>query len=152
MQQLDLADHVLQNAGAAHGHFHFTEEGYEKTYVTNVYSHVLLTLRLLPCFQPNARIIETSSNMHYNIGAKDVVPEDVDYALHLQRDKGFKLGDKFTPTETMHNYARSKLLQIMFVKALQQHLKNHPLYRDRCIKVDAFHPGELLYQPAQSHC
>lgn len=134
----------MQNAGAASAYFQLTEEGYTKSYATNVYSHVLLTLRLLPCFQSNARIIETSSNTHYSIDGKHVSPEDMDFAQHLQRKSGFKLGDKFTPTETLYDYARSKLLQIMFVKALQKHLDQNPMYRERHIKADAFHPGELI--------
>lgn len=103
-------------------------------------SHAVLTLRLLPCLAEGARIIETSSMMNYNTSANTMHAKDEDFAQGLQ-DMGYKLGDPLPATHTLLVYSRTKLQQVFFVQALARYLQTQPQYKDKDIRVNAYHPG-----------
>ncbi|KAH8831644.1 hypothetical protein DL96DRAFT_1552914 [Flagelloscypha sp. PMI_526] len=132
-------DILLNNAGITTATFSKGPQGFENTYTTNILSHYLLTLLLLPHIRPNGRIINTSSGSNYDSDAID--PLDLDYSKQIEA-KGMKDGDLFVPANlTMLIYGRTKLLQIFFTRELQHRLEQSDVYKSKGITVHSYHPG-----------
>ncbi|KAH8834299.1 hypothetical protein DL96DRAFT_489296 [Flagelloscypha sp. PMI_526] len=132
-------DILVNNAGMLTGTFTKSPQGYEHSYTTNILSHYLLTLLLLPCMRENGRIINTSSLSQYDSPAIDVL--DLDWSKHLEA-KGLKEGADLDPYQiSMDLYSRSKFLQVIFTRELQQRLDQSALYKNKSITVHSFHPG-----------
>ncbi|KAH8834283.1 hypothetical protein DL96DRAFT_1521947 [Flagelloscypha sp. PMI_526] len=132
-------DILINNAGIMTGTFTKSPQGYENTYTTNVLSHYLLTLLLLPQIRTNGRIINTSSALHYDSTTFDVL--DLDWSKHLEA-QGLKAGGALKPASlTVDIYNRTKCLQIIFTRELQQRLEHNALYTNKGITVHSYHPG-----------
>ncbi|KAH8824902.1 hypothetical protein DL96DRAFT_1736475 [Flagelloscypha sp. PMI_526] len=132
-------DILINNAGRTIGKYTHSPQGFEMTYNTNILSHYLLTLSLLPYIHQNGRIINVSSDMQYQ--SKQIDPLDLDYSKAIEKD-GVKLGDAMSPSLSMALYSRSKLLQVLFTRELQQRLETNSTYKTKDITVHAYHPGE----------
>jgi WW domain-containing oxidoreductase len=99
----------------------------------NVISQVLLSLALLPVLQrtPNSRLVHQSSDLHRGISSSTVHFASLD---ELNTDIG-----------AAQLYNRSKLAQILFIRALAKHARNGELgFDDAAAKgpwINATHPG-----------
>ncbi|KAH8834284.1 hypothetical protein DL96DRAFT_1676453 [Flagelloscypha sp. PMI_526] len=132
-------DILINNAGMMTGTFTKSPQGYEQTYTTNILSHYLLTLLLLPRMPSNGRIVNTSSSFHYDATTFDVL--DLDWSKHFEA-QGLKEGGPIEPGNlTLDLYIRSKCLQIMFARELQQRLEQSEAYRRKGITVHSYNPG-----------
>lgn len=115
---------LCNNAGGANGRRQVTDEGFERTLVTNHLSGFLLTRQLLPGLlaaaeQGEARVVFTSSLGHKNS------PLDFD---NLNLEKGYS---------TLKAYGRSKLMNLLTARELQRR------YGDHGIVASSFHPGAV---------
>ncbi len=112
-------DVLVNNAGAMFGQREVTEDGFERTFATNHVSYFVLThaLRDRLIASAPARIINTSSHAHYRT--------TLDFNdLQSQRAySGFPV------------YSRSKLLNVLFTRALSKRLK------DTGVTANCLHPG-----------
>jgi NAD(P)-dependent dehydrogenase (short-subunit alcohol dehydrogenase family) len=119
-----VIDVLCNNAGGANGRRQVTDEGFEKTFVTNHLSSFLLTRQLLPGLlaaakQDDARVVFTSSLGHKNS------PLDFDN-LNLEKDYS-----------TLKAYGRSKLMNLLTARELQRR------YGEQGIIASSFHPGAV---------
>ena len=119
------AVHVLcNNAGGANGSRRVTEEGFERTFVTNHLSGFLLTRRLLPALlqaagDEPARVVFTASYGHKHS------PLDFE-DLNLAR--GYT---------TLKAYGRSKLMNVLTARELQRR------FGEQGVVASSFHPGAV---------
>jgi NAD(P)-dependent dehydrogenase (short-subunit alcohol dehydrogenase family) len=99
-------DVLALNAGM-HGKEHvvLTRDGNEETYQTNFLSHYLLTSLLLPVLRstPGARIVHTSSAMHY-LGSLD----------HSVHDAHTRNADSATARCGIKSYCDTKLMNVVY--------------------------------------
>ena len=117
--RLDGPIHLLvNNAGVLLPEREETDEGYEKTFATNLLGHFLLTELLIDRLEPPARIINVSSGGMYT---QRVRVDD------LQMSKG-----RYDGTVA---YARTKRAQVILTELWAERL------RDRGIVVHSMHPG-----------
>ncbi len=121
LKRFDSLDILINNAGAVFVERQLTSEGFEKTWALNHLSYFLLTQELLPALKnaPTARIINLASEAHKS--AK----------WDLSNLQGEAKYSAFSA------YARSKLANIMFTKALSRRLSKYN------ITVNAAHPGNV---------
>lgn len=115
---------LCNNAGGANGQRQVTEEGFERTFVTNHLSGFLLTRQLMPGLlaaaeQGEARVVFTSSLGHKNS------PLDFD---DLNLEKGYS---------TLKAYGRSKLMNLLTAREVQRR------YGEHGIIASSFHPGAV---------
>lgn len=136
-----LADFDLQlilNAGLGVGVYNETVDGIDSHFQVNHLSQFHLLLTLLPVLScaPNPRIVLQASDLHR--GATD----DVQFAdeAEINRDIG--------PTKL---YNRTKLAQILIVRALARRISDGRLGDGKKIYVNAVHPGAVdTDQPLQA--
>ncbi|KAH8831008.1 hypothetical protein DL96DRAFT_1705464 [Flagelloscypha sp. PMI_526] len=132
-------DILVNNAGITTGTFTKNPQGYELTYATNILSHYLLSLLLLPMIRPNGRIVNISSAGHMNAKPFDVL--DLDFSKGL-KTRGMEEGKLIVPGGlTFFLYGRSKCLQIIFTKELQRRLEQNEAYKHKNITIHSCHPG-----------
>jgi len=112
-------DVLVNNAGAYFLRRQESVDGYEMTFTTNHLSYFLLTDLLLHLIKASApaRIINVSSNSHYN--------NPLDYA-DLQNKARYR---------GMQPYGRSKFANVLFTYELARRLQESE------ISVNALHPG-----------
>ncbi len=112
-------DVLVNNAGAYFLRRQESVDGYEMTFATNHLSYFLLTDLLLDLIKvsASARIINVSSNSHYNN------PLDFDDLQNKTRYRG------------MQPYGRSKFANVLFTYELARRLQ------DSKVSVNALHPG-----------
>ncbi|TCD60462.1 hypothetical protein EIP91_010038 [Steccherinum ochraceum] len=114
---------VLLNAAIATYDYALTEDGYEAALQTNHLSGALLSYLLLPALLKSAEASGRPSRLA--IVASDV-HEWVDFrADRFSQDKGIvaRLSSAEYSTENMrHRYPETKLLNVLFARALQSHL------------------------------
>lgn len=118
-----------------------TDDGMELTYAANFLSQFLLTISLLnlDCFAPNARIVQTSSNGLYGSGKLD--PSDPNSSDLLGKiDEGAEM----PAASNVMLYARSKAMQAVWTRELQQRLTASESQRE--IVVQSCHPGATIVQ------
>ena len=116
-----VVDALFNNAGVlAHGYY-ANEEGYESTLCTNLIGPARLIEALIPCFSPDAHIVNMVSLACYTGFIKD------DYFCH--RDRRF---------HQIWRYSDSKLGFMLYSLELQEHLAvmGYP-----GIRVDVADPG-----------
>jgi len=119
----EKADVLLNNAGvSAMGNGGTTEEGFELVFATNYLGHFLLTNLLLPHMAEDARIYNTSSDMHDPPGG--ITWPGAEALAHPTEDDRRK-------------YAYSKLCMIYLTHALDERLRGAGSH----ITVNAFNPG-----------
>ncbi|KAH8831643.1 hypothetical protein DL96DRAFT_1812465 [Flagelloscypha sp. PMI_526] len=134
-------DILLNNAGITTGTFTKSPQGYEHTYTTNILSHYLLTLSLLPHFRTNGRIVNVSSATNYDATPFDLL--DLDYSKEIE-GQGIKEGEPLSVKLTSAAYARTKCMQVLFTRELQQRLGKSATYKNKGITVHVYHPGLVL--------
>ena len=125
----DKLDVLLNNAGAVFNNFQLSKDGIEMTMANNHFNYFWLTYNLFDLLKngTNARIVNVSSDSHYN--AKNM---DVDSFYQ-------KKGNYFV----LSAYEQSKLANVLFTYALAE--KASPFN----ITVNALHPG-FVYTPIGS--
>ena len=114
-----VIDLLVNNAGAVFATRQVTPDGLEKTFALNHLAYLVMSLGLLPQLRAaeQARIVNTSSGMHARHG--------LDFS-DLQMERGY---------EGFKAYARSKLCNILFTRALARRLAGAP------VTVNAARPG-----------
>ncbi|KAH8824812.1 hypothetical protein DL96DRAFT_1610932 [Flagelloscypha sp. PMI_526] len=131
---------LFNNAGVTLGKYSKSPQGFQLSYVTNILSHYLLTLSLLPTMRPGGRIINVCSVASYDAKSK-FDPTDLDYARHLEQKLGIKVGDDLPLNVGLELYRREKLLQIYFTREMQLRLERSDQYKKKLITVHCYHPG-----------
>ena len=109
-------DVLIDNAGALFNRRSVTADGLEKTFALNHMSYFVVTNLLLPNIADGGRIVVTASNAH-----RGAVLDFSD----LQSERGYS---------GFSVYSRSKLMNILFTRALARRLT-------RGITANALHPG-----------
>ncbi len=109
-------DVLIPNAGALFNRRSVTADGLEKTFALNHMGYFIPTLALLPNMADGGRIVVTASNAH-----RGAILDFGD----LQSAHGYS---------GFSVYSRSKLMNILFTRALARRLK-------RGITANALHPG-----------
>ncbi|KAF8184412.1 hypothetical protein BJ912DRAFT_974756, partial [Pholiota molesta] len=107
--------------------FPVTEDGWEPTLQVNVIATSLLALLLLP------KMVETAK-IHHTTPRIVVVSSEVHYWTTLSPEAAWNDKDYIAKT-IKHRYEDSKLLDILFTRALNERL------RDRSIIVNTVNPG-----------
>ncbi|KAH8833125.1 hypothetical protein DL96DRAFT_1584852 [Flagelloscypha sp. PMI_526] len=139
LSDLNLVRVFAREWGSRPLDFLVNNAGYELMYATNVLSHYLLTLSLIPYFRPHGRIINVSSQAHYRDNKQfDIL--DLDHAKAITA-LGIKAGETMSNKLTMLVYGRTKCLQVFFTMELQRRLNESRVYKEKGISVHAFHPG-----------
>lgn len=114
-------DVLILNAGLVLDHRSETEQGFETTFGVNHLGHFYLTSLLRERLEESApaRVVVVSSDFHHT------APEGLDFddLMHRRKFRGWKV------------YARSKLANILFVRALARRLEPSK------VTVNALHPG-----------
>lgn len=125
----DKLDVLLNNAGAVFNSFQLSKDGIEMTMANNHFNYFWLTYNLFDLLKKgtNARIVNVSSDSHYN-------------AKHLDVDSFYqKKGNYFV----LRAYEQSKLANVLFTYALAEKASSFN------ITVNALHPG-FVYTPIGS--
>lgn len=119
LQRWPRLDVLLLNAGISPAQRRVTVDGFESTFAVNHLGHFLLTLLLLPALRAaaSARVVVVASSVHKG--------QRLDFD-DLQAERGFSM---------MQVYARSKLANMLFARALARRLQGSG------ITVNALHPG-----------
>lgn len=114
-------DVLINNAGGVHRHRTLTEDGMEATLAVNHLGAFLLTNLLLDLIVASApaRIVNVASALHRR-GRLDLADPKLDHGYSL-----------------LQAYARSKLANILFTRALVKRLAG------RSVTVNAVHPGTV---------
>ncbi|KAG0003966.1 hypothetical protein BGZ80_007715 [Entomortierella chlamydospora] len=123
--------HILVcNSGIMATPFELSADGIETQFAVNHMGHFVFTMELLDRIKESqpSRIVIVSSNGH-----ELTAPGGIDFDT---------LNDE-TKTNTIQRYARSKLANILFTKALARRLENERVY------VNAVHPGYVLTELAR---
>lgn len=129
--KLDRLDGLVCNAGLGVGVFNLTKDGIDSHIQVNHISQFHLTQTLLPVLQktPNSRLVLQSSDLHR--GISDAKFESVE---ELNTDIG-----------AMKLYNRSKLAQVLYIRALAERKEKGQLGFDADAKTGPFmnasHPG-----------
>ncbi|WWC91632.1 uncharacterized protein L201_006578 [Kwoniella dendrophila CBS 6074] len=140
---IDKIDILINNAGIDPGNTikpaEFTEDGYEKTFQTNVLSPLLLSLVLLPLLQKSAKpkIIFTGSGLHTTANI-----EPIERSI----ENNTSIIKAFNDKETFDNkkiYSRSKLLLQMVTRSLINSLPN--------ISIITVSPGLAITNLGRNH-
>ena len=134
-------DIIVNNAGLVSGQYVKTEDGHEITYETNFLTHVVLTLRLLPYLADHARVVNVSSHGHYSADPKFLDPHDLDSHALLTGKLKFREGEDLPPSSSLDLYTKSKALQVIFGRQLQQRLAASSIYAKKNIIINSCHPG-----------
>ncbi|PBL00064.1 short-chain dehydrogenase [Armillaria gallica] len=135
-QELDRLDILIENAGIMTWEYEQVE-GWEKTILTNNLGPGLLAIRMIPKMLETARkhsvyprLVVVASDTHYwTTIEKDIIASSSILA---------KLSDKeYCTKEVMsHRYQDTKLLNVLFARALQGHVPSSP-----AITVNSVTPG-----------
>ncbi|KAK0443693.1 uncharacterized protein EV420DRAFT_1649158 [Desarmillaria tabescens] len=135
-QELERLDILIENAGIGTCYYEQVE-GWEKTIHTNNLGPGLLAIRMIP------KMLETARK--YSVNPRLViVASDVHYWTKIEKDviasPGIlaKLSDKDYCTEEVmkHRYYDTKLLNVLFARALHLHVPVSP-----AITVNSVNPG-----------
>ena len=119
--KLDRLDVLINNAGLIVEKYSKTEDGFETTWGVNHLGPYYLTRLLLDLIKKSApsRIINVSSNVHYDIKMK---LDDLQF-------------EKSSPFEGWIAYSHSKLANVLFTNELAERLK------DSGVTCVSLHPG-----------
>jgi retinol dehydrogenase 12 len=120
---LDEPLHVLLNNAGLAGRHGVTKQGFELAFGVNHLGHFLLTQALTDRLVASApaRVVTVSSNAHY-------MAKDIDYDALLRRGHGLT---------GMHQYAVSKLCNVLFTQELSRRLDGSG------VTTYAVHPGTV---------
>ncbi|KAF2157677.1 NAD(P)-binding protein [Myriangium duriaei CBS 260.36] len=129
--KLDRLDGLICNAGLGVGPYHLSKDGIDSHMQVNHIAQFHLTQILLPLLQktPHSRLVLQSSDLHRGISS--VKFESID---ELNQDIG-----------PMKLYARTKLAQVLYIRALAERKEKGLLGFDQSPEVgpwmNASHPG-----------
>lgn len=117
--QYPKIDLLVNNAGSIYQKRQETGEGLERTFALNHLGYAAFTQALRPSLEAaaNARIVNVTSAAHYGIGL-----DLDDLEMHKGRYNGWK------------QYQRSKLMNILYTRALSRRLSGN-------VSVNCLHPG-----------
>ncbi|KAK0215090.1 hypothetical protein IW262DRAFT_1300324 [Armillaria fumosa] len=130
-QELDRLDILIENAGILTWDYEQVE-GWEKTIHTNNLGPSLLAIRMIP------KMLETARK-HSVYPRLVVVASDTHYWTTIEKDVIASSGilAKLSDREVMsHRYQDTKLLNVLFARALQDHVPSSP-----AITVNSVTPG-----------
>ncbi|KAK0476371.1 hypothetical protein IW261DRAFT_1552241 [Armillaria novae-zelandiae] len=135
-RELDRLDILVENAGIATADYEQVE-GWEKTLHTNNLGPGLLAIRMIPKLletarkhSVNPRLVVVASDVHYwTTIEKDIIASPS--ILATLSDKGY-----CTQEVMAHRYYDSKLLNVLFSRALQLRVPSSPV-----ITVNSVNPG-----------
>ncbi|GJE88262.1 NAD(P)-dependent dehydrogenase [Phanerochaete sordida] len=120
----DPVDYLVANAAVAQGTFLETKDGWEQTIQVNHLSTALLSLLLLPNMasaaqkhQCNSRLVIVTSEVHFLVDIGNELQSSSKGILRTLSDREF-----CTPARFSKRYEESKLLNVLFVRALSAHL------------------------------
>ncbi|KAF8350274.1 hypothetical protein F5887DRAFT_944569 [Amanita rubescens] len=124
-------DYLILNAGIAVASYNATENGWESSLQVNYLSTALLALLLLP------HMVETARN--YSVTPRMVV---VSSAAHYSTTFDQQVRDSHEPLKILgrrcdNRYHDTKLLDLLFVRALADRIRNMPVI------VNAVDPGNI---------
>jgi len=111
-QTLERVDALICNAGIGVGPYSLSEDGIESHMQINFIAQFHLTMTLLPLLQrtPESRLVLQSSELHRPVGSVGADSKvSFENVQELNRDIG-----------PMNLYNRSKLAQVLFVRALRR--------------------------------
>ncbi|PWW77899.1 NAD(P)-binding protein [Tuber magnatum] len=135
--RLERLDMLFLNAAIPNiPNYELSPQGVETIFAANHLGHFHLTDTLLPLLRStpktysvsSTRIIVSSSSLHHFCGSIDV------QSLTSPIPPSSKLGATYT---SLYRYARSKLANILFTKALSRRLENEKVF------VNAYFPGNV---------
>jgi NAD(P)-dependent dehydrogenase (short-subunit alcohol dehydrogenase family) len=100
-----------------------TEQGYDRLFVTNYLSHVLLTEKLLPKLQRSSRptVVQVTSNFHWGVDGSDLVPPNDGGPIVAARPGG---SHGLLIFRGQRAYANSKLGQLYHARSLKRRYSN----------------------------
>jgi len=107
----------------------FNDEGIESTFAVNHLGHATLLHALSPYFAPNVRVTVTASGTH-DPAQKSGMPD----ALYTSASELARPDPKTATTDGRQRYSTSKLVNVLFTKALARKHAN-------TIQINAFDPG-----------
>lgn len=112
LNSLDRIDGLICNAGIGVGPYSLSEDGIESHMQINFISQFHLTMTLLPLLQktPNSRLVLQSSDLHRPVGS---LGSDSKVSFNNLEELNRDIG-------AMNLYNRSKLAQILFVRAFRR--------------------------------
>ncbi|TCD63915.1 hypothetical protein EIP91_004762 [Steccherinum ochraceum] len=133
----DRLDIALISAGMATTEYSLTEDGYETTVQTNHLSGALISYLLLPTLLKTAqttgqpsRLAIVASGRHADVDfGADAFPKDQGIIARLS-------SAKYSSEDMFNRYPESKLLNVLFARALQAHLPP-----DAPVLVTSIDPG-----------
>ena len=131
---------LASNGGSTIGQYRKNPQGFELAYVTNILSHYLLTLSLLPQIPAGGRIVNVTSEASY-LWKTSFDPTNLDYSETIEKKENIRLGEDIPGPVGFVLYQRNKLLQIMFTREMQRRLDGSEKFKRRGISVRAYHPG-----------
>lgn len=101
-----------------------TEQGYDRLFVTNYLSHVLLTEKLLPRLQksPRPTIMQVTSTFHWGVDGSDLVPGNDGESPIVAARPGGSHGLLYFRAQRA--YANSKLGQLYHARSLTRRYSN----------------------------
>ncbi|CAZ84069.1 unnamed protein product [Tuber melanosporum] len=137
LRRLGRLDMLFLNAGIPNiPNYELSPQGVETIFAANHLGHFHLVNTLLPLILStpkthsvsSTRIIVSSSSLHHLCGSIDV------QSLTSPTPPSSKLGTAYA---SLYRYARSKLANILFAKALSRRLENEKVF------VNAYFPGNI---------
>ncbi|KAJ3554020.1 hypothetical protein NP233_g12512 [Leucocoprinus birnbaumii] len=136
LSELERIDIIVMSAGIRTRKYNTTKDGWETSLQVNYLSMSLLALWLLPRLSETAtrfnikpRIVVVTSGVHFSSRFEDEIFEAPNAFSLLSSE------DYCTPNMMRARYHETKLLNVFFVRALKNHLK------DKSIIVNAADPG-----------
>ncbi|KII92883.1 hypothetical protein PLICRDRAFT_134861 [Plicaturopsis crispa FD-325 SS-3] len=142
-------DIVVANAAVAVFRRDVSPDGWESTLQVNYLSTAMLSLLLLPAMERTAkahstapRLVIVSSSMHYWTSITDDVRKSPNILEKLNDEK------YCTPSVMADRYSVSKLLEVFFTRALNDHLGTSPVVVD--VVCPGFCYSELRREPEYS--
>ncbi|KAG8900634.1 hypothetical protein FRB99_005838 [Tulasnella sp. 403] len=132
-------DILINNAGLTMSHKSTTEDGLEMTYQVNFLGAFLLTGLLLKheYFTSDARIVQVSANALYS--SSSLTPGTLSSPDLLEK---LDEGESIPLSTLLALYGRSKAMQVIWTKELQQRLARSAQWNK--VVVQACHPGAVV--------
>lgn len=129
---------LMNNAGVMNNPYTLTADGLESQFATNHLGHYFLTTLLLPRLEASApsRVVTTSSAAAFMPGLMAMAPEAI---LDSKPARDFERfgADYEASYHPVKAYARSKLANVLFAKALDRRLAGKQVYSN------AVNPGGI---------
>jgi NAD(P)-dependent dehydrogenase (short-subunit alcohol dehydrogenase family) len=129
-----VVDVLCNNAGGANNKRQVSEEGFERTFVTNHLSGFVLTQKLLPALLNAVETSATEKNAANKGAARIVFTSSLGHTHSPLDFSDLGLENGYS---TLKAYGRSKLMNLLTAKEV------HRRYGDQGIVASSFHPGAV---------